>query len=146
MTQSAHHTLRGAITALLAADGAMLGVSVVEGRKRAMPTHVQRQVNVELVEATGAPDTIITQGWQTRVFVEATARATAEGDADALADALMTDALAVVLAPGVLAAAGVIDISARALQWFADETDTQVAGARAALIVQHRTSGTSVAA
>lgn len=145
MSQSAHLALRAAIQALLQADDAMLDVSVVAGRKRPMPTHVARQVNVDLADSSGSPDTTATHGWQTRFFLEATARAASEGDADTQADALLTAALDIVLAPGVLADAGVIDIGVRGLQWFADEADTQVAGARAALIVEHRTAGTSIA-
>lgn len=143
-----HFRLRGAMGAALRADAALLAMdaSITEGRRLPMPQRIGMQVNVDLVDSQASPDTLATNGWQTRMFVECSARADAEALAEARADQLLAAAVSALLAPMAIDPAGEVEASVVAANWYADDTDTQVAGARAVLSLRHRTALESIAA
>lgn len=142
--QSAHFDLRDAFVALLRGSPAAAGVEIVAGQRRAMPDSMGRRISVELIDSPAGKPTFGAHDWDTRFFVVCQARSDTKAAGDARADALLVDVVDVLLAPGLELAGSAVDVSVSGLQWDWDEADTQIANARAALLVRHRTTATSI--
>lgn len=140
MTQSLHLGIRDAILARFA-GAAMAGNNVQRGRAWAMADQDAQLVKVyldtslpERAEIAGMPD-----DWKTRVRVELHARGTNTVTAEDAADALLTQAHALVMAdPGL--GGRCMDCYPVGIAWATDEADTSIAVAQILFEAHHRTS------